>query len=82
MITRAIGHHDYVQVDTHDEQVFAGDRYLLCTDGFHGYVVTDADVVGAASAPLVEDGVKTAVALANGRGGRDNITVVLVAVRA
>ena len=37
VITRAVGHKDYVQVDTVDIDVAAGDRFLLCSDGLHGY---------------------------------------------
>ena len=37
VITRAVGHKDYVQVDTADIDVAPGDRFLLCSDGLHGY---------------------------------------------
>src|SRR5205085_2519217 len=36
VITRAVGHKDYVQVDTADIDIAAGDRFLLCSDGLHG----------------------------------------------
>jgi protein phosphatase len=51
---------------------------LLCSDGLHGYL-TDPDI-----APIValrgEDAVKRFIALGNERGGKDNITAILVEV--
>jgi protein phosphatase len=75
VITRAVGHQDYVEVDTIELSAQEGDRFMLCSDGFHGYVVDgemdellQGDREGVANR-LVE--------LANERGGRDNITVVI-----
>lgn len=76
VITRAVGNRDYVEVDTGLMSLDPGDRFLLCSDGLHGYL-RDDDV-----APIVELGGKAAVTrfieLANSRGGKDNITAVLV----
>jgi protein phosphatase len=80
VITRAVGHKDYVQVDTFDSVALAGDRYFLCTDGFHGYE-PDAEIVrGIVATPKLEQGVRAAIDLANELGGRDNVTAVLVQV--
>src|SRR3954454_4300955 len=73
VITRAVGHQDFVEVDTVTVPVEPGDRFLLCSDGLHGYV-EDGEL-----AELI-DGDRKQVAgklvdLANKRGGRDNITV-------
>ena len=81
VITRAVGHKDYVQVDTHEETALAGDRYLLCSDGLHGYVSEASEVAGIMGHEPLTDGVRAAIDLANGRGGRDNITALLVLVR-
>ncbi|HSC86444.1 MAG TPA: PP2C family serine/threonine-protein phosphatase [Polyangiaceae bacterium] len=76
VITRAVGNKDYVQVDILEVDVQFGDVFLLCSDGLHGYLETDEIPA------LVEGGGDTAVQalidLANGRGGKDNITVALV----
>jgi len=78
VITRAVGHQDYVEVDTIDVEIKPGDRFLLCTDGLHGYLMegeVDGLLIGdreAVSNRLIE--------LANERGGRDNITVVVTDV--
>jgi serine/threonine protein phosphatase PrpC len=78
VITRAVGNRDYVQVDTSIVRIEPGDRYLLCSDGLHGYLQSEeiadlADIGG-------ENAVRAFIDLANLRGGRDNITAVLVEV--
>jgi serine/threonine protein phosphatase PrpC len=80
VITRAVGHKDYVQVDTFEGMAIAGDRYFLCTDGFHGYFPSDEEVLEIAMAPTLEGGVRRAIDLANHHGGRDNVTAILVRV--
>jgi serine/threonine protein phosphatase PrpC len=76
VITRAVGNREYVQVDTRAVHVSAGMRMLLCSDGLHGYL-HDEDIptivaTGGAKA------VKRFIDLANERGGKDNITAILV----
>ncbi len=79
VITRAVGSRDYVQVDTSLVDIAAGDTFVVCSDGLHGYFRDDAEL-----APIVELGPEVAahhlVDLANGRGGRDNITVIVVEI--
>jgi protein phosphatase len=76
VITRAVGSREYVQVDTGCVPVEAGDAFLLCSDGVHGYLepeeIADVMLLGARQAPL------RLAELANERGGRDNITSVAV----
>jgi len=81
IITRAVGHKDYVQVDTVDIDVEAGDRFLLCSDGLHGYFTSDAEVRELCSDGSLEECAEAAVALANQRGGKDNITAVVIEVQ-
>ena len=76
VITRAVGSREYVQVDTRTLAVRGADRFLLCSDGLHGYL-DDAEVANFAEG-TVEDAAKHAITLANQRGGRDNITAVFV----
>jgi protein phosphatase len=78
VITRAVGSREYVQVDTRSLSLRQGDRFLLCSDGLHGYV--DRDELGALLEGSVEEAAERAVRLANQRGGRDNITAVIVDV--
>ena len=79
VITRAVGHKDYVEVDTREIEVQTGDRYLLCSDGLHGYL-QNGELEGVLSESTPEDSPRRFVEIANDRGGRDNITVVLVFV--
>jgi protein phosphatase len=79
VITRAVGHKDYVEVDTREIEVQPGDRYLLCSDGLHGYL-QNGELESVLSAGAPEDSPRRFVEMANERGGRDNITVVLVFV--
>jgi protein phosphatase len=81
VITRAVGHKDYVQVDTADIDVAAGDRFLMCTDGLHGYLKNDDELLELVADDPIEAGANAAVALANQRGGKDNITVIVVEAR-
>jgi protein phosphatase len=78
VITRAVGNREYVQVDTRLVGLIPGDRFLLCSDGLHGYL-RDPEVP-----PIVslggEAAVKRFIQLANERGGKDNITAVMVEI--
>ena len=78
VITRAVGSREYVQVDTGFFEVYGQDAFLLCSDGLHGYL-TDDEIPG-----IVDMGPDAAtqrfVEVANERGGRDNITAVVVTV--
>ncbi len=80
VITRAVGHRDYVQVDTADIDVQPGDRFLLCTDGLHGYLESDREVGDLIGDGTLDAGAQAAVALANQRGGRDNITALVIEI--
>jgi serine/threonine protein phosphatase PrpC len=78
VITRAVGNHDYVEVDTSVLPIERGDQYLLCSDGLHGYLtlgeIPSITEIGGEAA------VDRFIEIANNRGGRDNITAVLVEI--
>jgi hypothetical protein len=57
-----------------------GDRFLLCTDGLHEYFEDEEELCAVLDGHPGEEGVKKLVDLANERGGKDNITCVLVSV--
>jgi protein phosphatase len=83
VITRAVGHKDYVQVDTADVDVTTGDRFLLCSDGLHGYFNdNDREVSELCADGDLEECADACIALANQRGGKDNITALVVEVLA
>src|SRR4051812_42512811 len=78
VITRAVGHKDSVQVDTADIDTAKGDRFLLCSDGLHGYFSSDKDVSDLICDGDLDECAEAAIALANQRGGKDNITAVVI----
>jgi protein phosphatase len=80
VITRAVGSREYVQVDTHFFQIQAGDAFLLCSDGLHGYLRDDEMPAIISLGP--EDAVRRFIDTANLRGGRDNITSIVVSLNA
>ncbi|MBN2497392.1 MAG: serine/threonine-protein phosphatase [Deltaproteobacteria bacterium] len=79
VLMRAVGSKDYVEVETRLVRYRPEDVFLLCSDGMHGYFkpgeleqLVDCDDLGASLDKLVQ--------LALDRGGKDNITGVMVRV--
>src|SRR5256885_7005437 len=72
VITRAVGHKDYVQVDTADVDVAIGDRLLLCSDGLHTYLRNDDELLELCADDPIEAGARAAVGLANHPGAKGN----------
>jgi len=80
-ITRFVGDPRGVQADVFVERLTSGDRLVLCSDGLTRHV--DPSEIAGALAPgagTLEQAAEHLVALANARGGEDNVTVVLYAV--
>ena len=78
IVTRALGIDDRVAVDSWLIPLFAGDRFVLCSDGLVDEVPT-ADIAALAAQQREPQMIADAlVALAKRNGGRDNITVVVV----
>ena len=82
LVTRVLGAEDQVAPDLGEHEVVADDIYILCTDGLHD-LVDDADLANALEVlePNLDLAASTLVTLANDRGGRDNISVILVRAR-
>ena len=78
-ITRAVGVYERVEVDTLVIELLPGDTFLLCSDGMHGYLETPGELAAAMALDSAE-GAKGLITLANDRGGKDNITNVIVKV--
>ena len=77
IVTRALGAHPELQIDTITFEALAGDTYLLCSDGLireveHGEIADILDDGGCdkSSQRLID--------LALERGARDNVTVVVI----
>lgn len=77
ILTQALGSPDFVRPGIIWQEVSENDRYLLCSDGLHGFVPDDdiswvlqnADSAGEAAEKLVD------IALAS--GGQDDVTVIV-----
>ena len=81
VITRALGVNADVTVDVAHHDVKAGDLYMLCSDGLTGMASdTDISAVLDGAEEGLEATAKRAIELANSRGGRDNVSVVLLKV--
>jgi protein phosphatase len=81
ILSRSLGTDLIANVDTNDHQVFAGDVLLLCSDGLHGVVqATEMGAVCGHGSDL-QAAAEKLIALANDRGGHDNISVLLVRIR-
>jgi protein phosphatase len=81
LVTRALGIEEEVEVDVQEEQVQPGDIYLLCTDGLND-MISDEEIhltLSKYSANLLQAG-RELIRVANGNGGKDNISVILVKV--
>lgn len=78
LVTRALGVEDVVMVEVNEFRVDPGDCYLLCSDGLTDMVI-DKDIERLMIEPgSLEEKAAKLVRQANGNGGRDNISVVLV----
>ena len=80
VITRAVGIQESVQVDTLIIDMLPQDLFLLCSDGLHGYL-TDGEIPPLVNSVDLQHLPAKMVEIANERGGRDNVTVIAVAVR-
>jgi PPM family protein phosphatase len=80
IITRVLGNDPDVEVDSFPVDPFRGDRFVLCSDGLFSELEDDEIAEILRSHPEAQAAVDELVRLANERGGRDNITVVLVDV--
>ena len=78
LVTRALGIEDNVAVDISEFAVEPGDLYLLCSDGLSDMVDDGGIAELLTPAATLEYKAQQLVGAANARGGRDNITVLLV----
>jgi len=77
-LTRCIGQPARVDVDLISRPLIAGDRYLFCSDGVTR-MVPDSDLALLLARPdQPAEAAADIVAMALGRGGLDNATVVIV----
>ena len=79
VITNVVGGEELgVSVEAHALEVQAGDRLLLCSDGLTEMLTNEAIAATLDAGATPELAAKQLLAQANERGGRDNITLVIV----
>jgi len=79
VLTRALGMEGKLEVDIALHPVEPGDLYLLCSDGLTRDIGDDELLaLLQEKGAILEDAAHEAVALANRRGGRDNVSVILM----
>jgi len=80
VVTRALGIDRDILIDGDRIDAFAGDRYVLCSDGLYEFVEDDRIASTLRRLDDPNEAAREVVRLANEGGGRDNITVVVVEV--
>lgn len=82
LVTRAVGIDANVSAEIHDFEVMSDDIYLFCSDGLND-MVSDKEIgmtLTSLSANL-DLCASQLIQLANDKGGRDNVSVILVKVK-
>lgn len=81
VITRSLGIHGIINLDTPFSpfELKKDDVFLLCTDGLTS-LVNDDEISGSLSENKPDDACRKLVDAANQKGGKDNITVVVVKI--
>ena len=79
-ITRAIGTQAQVIPDIDYIDAEVGDIFFLCSDGLTDHLSNDEIHSILASSPCVESASKQLVQQAKSKGGRDNITVLMIKI--
>ncbi len=81
MITRCVGAGSEVVPDTYEGEIKAGDVFLVASDGLTGMVddrrLLQLLMVRSSPGRIVD----ALIAEANGRGGLDNITAIVIQVQ-
>ena len=80
ILTRALGTAARVEVDVVSDELCAGDRYLLCSDGLWG-TISESDLKTGLTGGSPEEAAHRLVNLANTCGGPDNSTAIVVDVQ-
>ena len=82
LVTRALGVDMTVEPEINDYETLPGDIYLLCSDGLND--MAEDHEIGATlyhHAADLELAATQLTSLANNRGGRDNVSVILVRIK-
>ena len=80
VLSRAVGVEERVEVDVTMESPLPGDIYLLCSDGL-SRMLSDEEIQATLNATTdLDASTAKLIEMANARGGRDNITTIVIRV--
>nr|WP_315464470.1 Stp1/IreP family PP2C-type Ser/Thr phosphatase [uncultured Rhodoferax sp.] len=79
LVTRALGVEQVVMLEVNEFNVEPGDLYLMCSDGLSDMVSDEVIARIAGEASGLDQIAENLVAAANDSGGRDNISVLMIA---
>lgn len=81
VIIRAMGMEEEVNVSNREIKYEQGDLYLLCSDGLTSMLTQEKiEEIVLGHTGCLEQGCQALLDYANSRGGRDNITIILIRV--
>ncbi|MCC6142562.1 MAG: serine/threonine-protein phosphatase [Candidatus Hydrogenedentes bacterium] len=80
IVTRCVGTHSDITVDTYRWHIVPGDMILLCSDGLVNMVNDKELTAEFRKHGTAADIAQRLVALANENGGKDNITVIVASI--
>lgn len=79
VITRAVGAHEDFQLETVSGQTMPGDCFVLCSDGLTGHI-SDQEILTNVNWQSGKIACDKLLAMALERGGKDNISIIIVNV--
>ena len=79
VLTKAVGIHRDLRLEAQVAEILAGERYLICTDGLYKEL-TLATIRQMLSGPFHDQILQLLIDEALNRGGRDNVTGIVVDV--
>jgi protein phosphatase len=78
VLTRALGVRRAVEPDLAELTPFPGDLFVLCSDGLTNHVEDHEIAQAVSEGEELQESCERLIDLANGRGGEDNTTLVVV----
>ena len=79
VITKAVGAKETIETEPIEHRLQSGDVAMLCSDGLHA-MLNDGQITAAVTPfpPTLQAAAAKLIEAANGAGGKDNVSVVLV----
>jgi serine/threonine protein phosphatase PrpC len=78
VVTRAVGAFETLDLEVTEDQLFAGDTFLLCSDGLTK-TAEDGEIAALLSQPA-DEAVSALIGVALDRGAPDNVTAIVVKI--